>query len=185
MTESNPYSAPQSEAGIAEEDYQPTIFALNGRIGRLRYLTYAMLYNIIIYFVLGIASALLIPVFASGTSSNSAGLYLLIAAFYFPMIALYTILARRRLHDLDKSGWLLLLFLVPLLNILLGLYMLFASGTHGTNRFGPQPTKNHPALWAGLLLPFIVTGILAAVALPAYQEYVARAQAAQNLPFGD
>ena len=45
----------------------------------------------------------------------------------------------RRLHDLDKSGWWLLVWLVPILGALLLIYWFVQAGTHGANRFGPEP----------------------------------------------
>ena len=45
----------------------------------------------------------------------------------------------KRLHDLDKSGWLILLMFVPIVNALFGLYMLFADGTVGPNQYGEDP----------------------------------------------
>lgn len=41
----------------------------------------------------------------------------------------------RRLHDVDKSGWWLLLSAIPLANLYL-LYLLIIRGTPGPNRFG-------------------------------------------------
>jgi uncharacterized membrane protein YhaH (DUF805 family) len=44
----------------------------------------------------------------------------------------------RRLHDRDKSGWWLLLVLVPILGILWSLVELgFCPATRGANRYGP------------------------------------------------
>jgi uncharacterized membrane protein YhaH (DUF805 family) len=42
----------------------------------------------------------------------------------------------RRLHDLDKSGWWLLLGLIPLVGLIL-IYWFAQPGTPGPNRFGP------------------------------------------------
>lgn len=42
----------------------------------------------------------------------------------------------KRLHDLDRSGWLFLLILIPLLNIFFFLYLVFAKGKQTPNRFG-------------------------------------------------
>jgi uncharacterized membrane protein YhaH (DUF805 family) len=44
----------------------------------------------------------------------------------------------RRLHDQDKSGWLALLGLVPIANIVLLVFM-FLEGTRGPNKYGPDP----------------------------------------------
>ncbi|MFO6465800.1 DUF805 domain-containing protein [Jannaschia sp. KMU-145] len=57
-------------------------------------------------------------------------------AIIVPSIAV----AIRRLHDRDRSGWWMLLCLVPLIG---GLILIFAfwirRGTEGPNRFGPDP----------------------------------------------
>ena len=42
----------------------------------------------------------------------------------------------RRLHDVDKSGWWLLLMLVPLANFYAMYLIWFKKGTEGSNRFG-------------------------------------------------
>lgn len=49
----------------------------------------------------------------------------------------------RRLHDLDKSGWWLLIGLIPLIGFLVLLYFFVQPGTSGANRFGPEP-RDHP-----------------------------------------
>lgn len=46
--------------------------------------------------------------------------------------------AVRRLHDQDKSGWFLLLGLIPLAGIVL-LVFYFLEGTKGDNQYGPDP----------------------------------------------
>ena len=45
----------------------------------------------------------------------------------------------RRLHDQDRSGWLLLLVLVPLFGWFALLVFMCLEGTRGPNRFGPDP----------------------------------------------
>ena len=46
----------------------------------------------------------------------------------------------RRLHDVDKSGWFLLLGLIPIVGLVL-LYFLVIPGTPGDNRFGAPPAN--------------------------------------------
>jgi uncharacterized membrane protein YhaH (DUF805 family) len=50
--------------------------------------------------------------------------------------------AVRRLHDQDRSGWLLLLLLIPVLGGFALLVLFLLDGTHGPNRYGPDP--KHP-----------------------------------------
>ena len=47
--------------------------------------------------------------------------------------------AVRRLHDQDKSGWLLLLVLIPILGWFALFVLMCLDGTRGPNRFGPDP----------------------------------------------
>ncbi|WP_370178700.1 DUF805 domain-containing protein [Alteriqipengyuania sp.] len=46
----------------------------------------------------------------------------------------------RRLHDQDKSGWWILLNLIPLGGLVLLVFM-FLDGTPGENQFGPSPKE--------------------------------------------
>jgi uncharacterized membrane protein YhaH (DUF805 family) len=50
--------------------------------------------------------------------------------------------AIRRLHDRDMSGWWLLLMLVPVIGSLALLVLYVLPGTPGPNRFGPDPLGN-------------------------------------------
>jgi len=45
----------------------------------------------------------------------------------------------RRLHDVDKSGWFILVSLIPLVGGLYLLYLLITEGTVGQNQYGPDP----------------------------------------------
>src|ERR1035437_4326860 len=170
----NPYSAPTavlSEPGSADESYEPKIFSVSGRIGRLRYLAYSFFLMLIMMFLIGILAAFLMPTFAARNATGSRAA-ILMGILYIPAIIVTLIMVRRRLNDLDHSGWLSPIILVPLLNILFGLYLVFGPGSPGTNRYGPKPIKNTWLLViAGLMLPIVaVVGILAAIAIPAYHD---------------
>ncbi len=45
----------------------------------------------------------------------------------------------RRLHDQDRSGWLILLNFIPYVGTLIILVLMILKGTDGDNRFGPDP----------------------------------------------
>jgi uncharacterized membrane protein YhaH (DUF805 family) len=45
----------------------------------------------------------------------------------------------RRLHDTDRSGWWILLNLIPIVGALIVLIFTCLDGTPGDNRFGPNP----------------------------------------------
>lgn len=50
--------------------------------------------------------------------------------------------AVRRLHDTDKSGWWLLLMLLPVIGHIILLVFYCTGGTKGPNRFGYDPLGN-------------------------------------------
>ncbi len=55
----------------------------------------------------------------------------------------------RRLHDTGKSGWFMLLALIPLVGLVL-LYFMTIEGDDGTNAYGPDPkTADVGTAWAG------------------------------------
>ena len=47
----------------------------------------------------------------------------------------------RRLHDLDRTGWWILLALIPLIGAIILLVWYCMRGTVGPNRFGPDPLQ--------------------------------------------
>ena len=65
---------------------------------------------------------------------GSAALLIFALGSFIPSLAVIV----RRLHDQDKSGWFVLLGLIPIANIVLLVFM-FLEGTKGPNRFGPDP----------------------------------------------
>ena len=167
MDDANPYSAPDADlGGSSGETYSPKFLAVNGRIGRLRYLAYSIgisfLLMLIMIPLVG-TSALMGDM--SGASSLSVILYI---ALNVVAIVVSVIYARRRLNDLNRSGWWFLLFIVPIVNLLLAIYLIFFPGTDGSNNFGPPPVANSiGVLILGWMFPVLMLlGILAAIAGP-------------------
>lgn len=173
MSSSNPYSTPLANVETdVEAFYDPKFLAVSGRIGRLRYLAYSTG----VYMLL---SLMIIP-FAGGAAFTGdpgvamGGVMLLFYVLTFASAIIYSI---RRLNDLDKSGWFSLLWFIPLINLLFTIYLIFFSGSEGSNRYGPAPSANTLGVkFIALIFPLLmVIGILAAIAIPAYQDYVTRA----------
>jgi uncharacterized membrane protein YhaH (DUF805 family) len=54
--------------------------------------------------------------------------------------------AVRRLHDLDRSGWWLLLGFIPLVGAIILLIWFCTKGTEGPNRFGADPLAAVPPI---------------------------------------
>ncbi|ULT28415.1 DUF805 domain-containing protein [Sphingobacterium sp. E70] len=98
----------------------------NGRARRKEYWMF-FLANVIIGVVFGILGQI-----ASLFSYIS---YLVSLALLIPGIAAVGV---RRLHDTNKSGWFLLLGLIPLVNLYL-IYLMVIEGDKGPNQYGPDP----------------------------------------------
>lgn len=47
----------------------------------------------------------------------------------------------RRLHDIDRTGWWILICLVPLIGVIVLLVFAVLDGTPGSNRFGNNPKE--------------------------------------------
>ena len=47
----------------------------------------------------------------------------------------------RRLHDTDRTGWWILLYLVPVIGTVVLIVFFLLPGTPGDNRFGPDPAR--------------------------------------------
>jgi len=186
MTTNNPYQAPTSDVTQANSNqpYQPQIFTTKGRIGRLRYLAYGMI-SYLCLIPLGIVAAM-IGGLAGGDSSDpgivSGIMFLLIGIGYLAMLVFMFVLAKRRLNDLNQSGWLSLLLIIPLVNFIIGLWLIFAPGKKEHNGYGAHPVKNPIGIvLLAVLMPIAMLGILASITIPAYQDYVERAASVENL----
>ncbi|WGL15469.1 DUF805 domain-containing protein [Microbulbifer bruguierae] len=177
-TVANPYASPQTsdlDTGLDHQQVSPKFFAFDGRLGRMRFVTYGFLGAFLLMAIGGIAAAILVPI------NLTLGLIVNGITVVFSVVFGLSVYIRR-LHDLGRSGWWSLLMFVPLLNFILIIYLLFFPGTDGINSFGPRVTRNSTGVIVAFVLSIVLgiayIGTIFAVAIPAYQEYVERAQQA-------
>ena len=98
----------------------------DGRARRKEYWMFFLLYFIVIVI------ANVIDVFAL-----TMGIINLIVSLglFIPSLAVGV----RRLHDIDRSGWWMLIVLIPLIGAIVLLVFFCKDGTNGSNRFGEDP----------------------------------------------
>ncbi|HEY3518503.1 MAG TPA: DUF805 domain-containing protein [Gammaproteobacteria bacterium] len=171
MQNRNPYAAPRtnvSRAESAEEYGEIKVFSAQGRIGRVRYIGYSFGLTILIAMFIGMVAALL------GGASPAVALTIG-AVGYIAIIVVQILLTIQRAHDMNVTGWLCLISLIPLA----ALVFLLVPGTPGENNYGkPPPPNTTGAVVLACILPIImILGIVAAIAVPAYQDYAERAAA--------
>lgn len=98
----------------------------SGRARRKEYWMF-FLFNIIIGFVLGIIEGI------AGIPGVISMLYSL--AVLLPGVAVSV----RRLHDIDRSGWWLLIGLVPIIGAIVLIVFMVQDGQPGENQYGQNP----------------------------------------------
>lgn len=97
----------------------------NGRAARSEY-WFWVLFTFIGSFVLGIVDGIL-------------GMQLLGGLFTLAVLLPSISVGVRRLHDIDKSGWWILINLIPIIGLIVFIFWAVTKGTAGDNRFGADP----------------------------------------------
>jgi uncharacterized membrane protein YhaH (DUF805 family) len=174
MQDRNPYAAPQTNVtrGDDAQAYgEVRIFSVQGRLGRVRYIGYSIGLAFLIFFVLGVAIAM--------NATDPSMVVILTIAGYLLALAVQLMLSIQRAHDMNATGWLALVALIPLVNLLFW----FVPGTHGENDYGkPPPPNTTGVILLACVVPVVfIGGIVAAIAIPAYQDYTIRAQVSEGL----
>lgn len=95
------------------------IFTYEGRLNRWRYFTKSL--KLMVLMIIGAIIPFIGPII------------MLAAAIGALLISV------RRLHDLNKSGWFLLILLIPYVDFIFSIYLVFAPGTNGANEYGRDP----------------------------------------------
>ncbi len=116
-----------------------------GRSRRMEYWMFSLIHAAI-FLAIEIAALALAASRAPGTMIFITFTFCFLYAF--AALVPYLAVSVRRLHDMGKSGWWMLLSFVPLLDLLLIVFFCFDSEPDG-NQYGPNPKP--PA-------PYIVTG---------------------------
>ncbi|WP_347453272.1 DUF805 domain-containing protein [Acinetobacter thermotolerans] len=100
--------------------------------------------------------------------------------FYFSVV--FTI---RRLHDLNHSGWLSVMMVIPGLNLLFFFYLVIAKGSTSKNRYGLPRTVQTWEKPLAILYLLLSLYLLSTFAMALYSNYqvklTAQAQSAVNL----
>ncbi len=101
-------------------------FDFEGRATRQQFWMFFLIY-LIVAIVIGVVESMV------GLEDILTGL------FGVALLLPYLGLAARRLHDIDKSGWWLLIGLVPIIGFIVLLVFYIKKGDAGENQYGPSP----------------------------------------------
>lgn len=139
------------EPSPAPETYMPRMFQTRARIGRVRYLAYCT--------VLTFLSAICLLILEAMAGDSKGALFAVRCLSVFASLSLTIIMAARRLHDLGHKSWPGVLLIVPFVNLLVALWLLFARGNPGPNEYGPAPAPNS---WGVIVLACALPALLVA-----------------------
>ena len=118
-----------------KKNLKEILFSFKGRINRSEFWR---AFPILFIYSLINSVIMALEIESSGEPVISILLYLI---FLWPSLAVAT----KRLHDRNRSGWLLLTWMIPYLNIIFIIWLTieiwFLKGTEGDNRFGPDPCR--------------------------------------------
>ena len=87
------------------------------------------------FWVLGVLIGYIVFIALMAVSEK---LGLLLVVFYLGIIIPSLSVAVRRLHDTDRSGWMILVSLIPIIGLIV-IYWYCLAGTSGENQYGDDP----------------------------------------------
>lgn len=168
----------ESSTFFSKHQVSPVDYPLStqGRFNRLSYIAWFGLLHLIftvallaLALVFGIVN-LNTPQFSQHAINSISGLgqftYLALSCLYLYGMMVVII---RRLHDRNKSGWFILLLLIPIVQFLMLLYLLFARGCNRANRFGhPRPSTFIEKLMAWLMLIGFIISLLTSLSVVSF-----------------
>lgn len=98
----------------------------SGRARRMEYWMFFLI-NMIVSFALGFIEGLF------------GGPGILATIYYVAVLVPSIAVGVRRLHDIERSGWWLLISLVPLIGVIVLIVFLASPGRPGSNKYGADP----------------------------------------------
>jgi uncharacterized membrane protein YhaH (DUF805 family) len=102
-----------------------------GRARRAEYWWFVLFYCLLVGALTAVDVTMMINAQIGGSLLSSLGSL----ALFLPTLAV----AVRRLHDTDRTGWWILIGLIPLIGWIIYLVFMCQRGTEGPNRFGEDP----------------------------------------------
>lgn len=116
-------------------DFQQFYLSAQGRANRKQFWLWLMLPAVVVSIILAMIDSAMGTLDAESGMGLLSGIWALI--ILIPSIFVYI----KRFHDRDKSGWWVLITLIPIIGALwLIIELGFLKGTPGPNRFGPPVT---------------------------------------------
>ena len=125
------------------------LFAFSGRRNRMSYFLYIVVYFFLLIGAIALGGAFAADWAAVMTATEAGQAVPASAISPIPLVALGLFIivmtisswavASQRCRDMGVTGWLVLVQLIPYINLIFALVLLFWPGTDGDNAFGEDP----------------------------------------------
>lgn len=149
------FAAPDAEIAFESDQDNAKLFSTRGRMGVLKYAAQALVWMLAFGAIIALAAGVA-AVMGVGEESVAiiTGVGVLAA---LPFCFLMVCLVIKRAHDLNMSGWFLLIGLVPVVGSIFSLYLMLRPGKAEANRFGAQAvTKGWEKVVGGIYIALMV-----------------------------
>lgn len=115
------------------------IYSTEGRLNRLRYLKYM----IILAVIAGVATFVTSSMATLLTGDPNGALVMMITGLWAIAAGVGNVmLMTRRVHDLGKSGYFVLIAFIPVIGIIFSIALFCLPGQVGWNEYGADPLEN-------------------------------------------
>lgn len=140
-------NATDSDLSVIKSTYNDNKwYSLNGRISRVQLLAYTMILSMGLVLIIATTFTLLESTFIRSSDISNQTLKLFLAFVTLPIFVIaifaFIIYPRRRLHDVNKSGWWLATYFLPPISFILLYWLIIKKGNNSANNFGLLPRPN-------------------------------------------
>lgn len=161
------FEAPEATLTESTPDVKTSIWSIKGRLGVLKYMSCSMILTLLMVGIM-IAIAAVSGISMSGGDPTPAQfspmIGVLAVVVMLPLMWIGCAMFIRRLHDLNLSGWFMLVGIIPVLGALFSLFVICAPGMKEGNRFGqPAETATWEKILGGIGLVFFVAVMVASI----------------------
>lgn len=153
---------------MSQNAIQPPVLSLQGHFNRFTFLAWNCLL-LIANLCIGLIFISFMPntIDAIFEHVNSVTVQILLFIPNIILIISIFLFSVKRLHDINLTGWLALIELIPLINLLFFIFLICMPGTEGDNKYGiPRETQTWESVLAAIfILLFVIILMLLGNAL--------------------
>ena len=156
-TKADVYSPPESDLGSEIIDTHSGLFSFKGRLCVLGY----MARSAILMLCIAVVAVIYIAFASSDLEAMTIISTVILGLAILPLVWIGVALMAKRLHDIDMSGWWILVTLVPVAGMLFTLYISLLPGSAEDNHYGkPIPVTGweKPVGIVGIILTVTLIG---------------------------